>query len=71
MDDSLLSPGAELVLKANRQPLTQRINLETSFLDSLQSADVFTHEENNLIQVSLKCRPIRNYLVLLFQYRPS
>ena len=47
-----LSPGYELVLKAYRQPLCDRIHLENCILlDNLQSTQVLTREEAEVIQV--------------------
>ena len=52
MADPLLSPGAELLLKAYRQPLCDRIHLDTCILlDSLQSTGILTNEEAQAIQV--------------------
>ena len=52
MDGPLLSPKVELLLKANRQHLCDRIHLDRStLLDELLSAEVITWQEAETIKV--------------------
>ena len=54
MADPLLSPKAELLLKAHRQPLCKSVHLDRSILlDELQTAEVITFHEADTIKVSL------------------
>ena len=54
MADNLLSPKSELLLKASRHQLCDRIQLDNCILlDSLQETQVLTREEAEVIQVGL------------------